>query len=82
MPWKYQIFICIKEEYCTKDIKNILNKTSEENFPELKKSIPRQLQEACGTPWNIMGIILKMWTKTVLKAANDQGSVTVYASPT
>jgi hypothetical protein len=38
------------EEVQTKGIRNIFNKIITENFPNLEKSVPIQVQEATSTP--------------------------------
>jgi hypothetical protein len=39
-----------EEEVQTKGIHNILNKIITENFPDLEKNMPIQVQEASATP--------------------------------
>jgi hypothetical protein len=39
-----------EEEVQAKGIRNIFNKIITENFPNLKKVLPTQVQEASGTP--------------------------------
>ena len=38
------------EDFQLKRPVNVFNKTIEENFPNLKKEIPMNIQEACRTP--------------------------------
>ena len=75
------------EDFQLKRPVNVFNKTIEENFPNLKKEIPMNIQEACRTPnrldqkrnssWHI---IIKtpnaLKKEIILKAVREKGQVT------
>jgi hypothetical protein len=76
-----------KEEVKAKGICNIFNKIIAENFPNLKKQIPIQVQEACRTPnrddqnkaspWHIIIKITSTENKErMLKAVREKNQIT------
>jgi hypothetical protein len=76
-----------REEMQTKGIHNIFNKIIKENFPNLKKELPTQVQEASRTPNRLyqnrtspQHIIIKTTStknrERILKALRDKKQIT------
>jgi hypothetical protein len=76
-----------REEMQTKGIHNIFNKIITENFPNLKKELPTQVQEASRTPNRLyqnrtspQHIIIKTTStknrERILKALRDKKQIT------
>ena len=80
------------EDFQLKGSANIFNKIIEENFPNLKKEMPMNIQEAYRTPnrldqkRNSSGHIIIRTTKAlnkdrILKAVREKGQVTYKGRP-
>jgi hypothetical protein len=87
--------ICIdkKENFYLKGSVNIFNKIIEENFPNLKKDIPMNIQDAYRTPNSLVQkrnsschIIIRIPNaqnkERILKAVREKGQVTYKGRPT
>jgi hypothetical protein len=81
-----------KEDFQLKGSVNIFNKIIEENFPNLKKVMPMNIQESYGTPnrlnqkrnssWNIIIRTTDALNKDrILKAVREKGQVTYKGRP-
>jgi hypothetical protein len=60
-----------KEDFRLKGTGNIFNKIVEENFPNLKKDMPMNLQEAYRTP-NSLGQKRNSYCHIIIKTPNGQ----------